>query len=82
MKRITKAEAEQLVKRPDGKMSYVRGLLLTMKTGEVIILEKSEWKRKGQMPSTYCKWLGRKTTGAWKCETLMDGTGWVIERLK
>jgi len=82
MKRITKAEADQMVKRPDGRLTYARGLLITMKVGEVILLERKDWTRKWQVPSTFCKWLGRETTGAWKCETLMDGTGWVIERLK
>jgi len=41
-----------------------------------------EWRQKKKKPRTYCLQLGRKTGMAWTCVTLMDGTGWLIERVK
>jgi len=82
MRVISKEEAKLLPKRPDGKLSIVRGYLMTMPVGQVIVLERQDWKRKTQTPKTYCVLLGRKHNMNWKCETLLDGSGWVIERLR
>jgi hypothetical protein len=82
MKKLTKDEADKLFKGPQGFYSPTRAYLLAMNVGEVILLEKSDWPRKTQTPFTYCNWLGKRTGRLWKCEPLVDKTGWVIERLK
>lgn len=82
MKSLTKEEAQKLKKKPDGKSSYARGVLLNMNKGDIILMEPKDWKRKHMTPKTYCLQLGRKTKREWKCEELMDGTGWVIERIR
>jgi len=81
MKQITKEEAEQIKVRPHGRASYARGILLNMKVGDIIILEKKDWNQKSQQPGTYCLKLGRDVKRQWKCETIMDGSGWLIERV-
>ncbi len=82
MKKLTKEEASKLRLRPDNRGSVARGILLAMQPGEVILLEPKDWTRKTQPPSTYCLKLGRKTGMQWKCAVAMDGSGWVIERVK
>lgn len=81
---ITKEEAAQLRRRPDGRASYARGLLLAMHVGELMLLESNDWMRKSQSPKTYCLMLGRKTGMGWKCERVMGGLSvrWLIERTK
>jgi len=82
MKKLTREEATQLPRRPNGNFSFIRGYLMAMKPGDFILLEKKDWTRKTQVPSTYCLWLSRKEKGEWRCETLLDKTGWVIERVR
>lgn len=82
MKRLTKEEAANIRRKPHGRASYARGVLLGMQMGEIILLEPKDWTRKSQKPSTYCLQLGRKTGRKWNCSEAMDGSGWVIERVK
>jgi len=81
MKRLTREEAEQIKKKPDGRGSLARGILITMGIGEIILLERKDWGRKAQTPKTYCLQLGRKTGMRWKCEVALDGSGWIVERV-
>ena len=82
MKKLTKEEAEQIRTKPNGRMSRTRMYLLTMQPGEIILLERADWKQRTQVPHTYCMQLGRKTKRQWTCATTVDGRGWVIERVK
>jgi hypothetical protein len=82
MKQITKEEAQKIKARPEGRASYTLGILMNMNVGEVILLEPHDWTQKYRKPSTYCLEVGRKTGRAWKCVTALDGSGWVIERIK
>jgi hypothetical protein len=82
MKRITKKEAEQLQKTRLGYRSRVRGELEGMQVGEIRLMTKEEWTRPTQPPNHMLrqieKGLGRKYT----CDRLLDGSGWVIERVE
>lgn len=82
MKKLTKEEAKLLPKGPTGYYSPIRAYLLAMEPGEIILLEKKDWTRKTQTPFTYCNWLSKRTGKGWKCERLIDKSGWVIERVK
>jgi len=82
MKHITKEEAQQIKVKPHGRASYARGVLLNMNIGDIIILEKADWNQKRLQPGTYCLQLGRDVKRLWKCETIVDGSGWVIGRVK
>ena len=82
MKKLTKEDAAKIKRLPDGRAGYARGVLLAMDMGEMILMEPKDWQRKSQTPKTYCLQLGRKTGRTWKCEKALDGSGWVIERVK
>lgn len=82
MKKLSKEQAKNIPTRPPGRNSMVRIYLMNMEVGDIILLEKKDWKQKKRQPSTYCRELERRTGRAWKCETALDGSGWVIERLK
>ena len=82
MRPITREDAQKIKVRPNGRMNYVRGILMNMKPGELIFLEKADWTQKYRKPNTYCLQLGRKTGCKWTVLMALDGSGWVIERLK
>ncbi|MCB0755874.1 MAG: hypothetical protein H6603_07110 [Flavobacteriales bacterium] len=82
MKKLSKEEAASIATKPPGRSSVVRSYLLGMEVGDIILLEKKDWKQRKRKPSTYCRELERKSGRQWKCETALDGSGWVIERVK
>lgn len=82
MKKLSKEEAKNINKRPAGRSSMARIHLLNMEVGDIILLEPKDWKWKSRKPSTYCRKLERDTAREWNCETALDGSGWVIERMK
>jgi hypothetical protein len=82
MKQLTREEAKLIKTRPEGRTTYARGILMNMNVGDIILLEPKEWTQKHRKPRTYCLQLGRKTHRTWKCVTALDGSGWVIERVK
>ena len=82
MKKLTREEAQNISTRPAGRSSLARTYILCMKVGDIILLERKDWKQKFRKPSTFCRILEKQTNRKWKCDTALDGTGWVIERLK
>lgn len=82
MKKLSKEEAASIATRPAGRNSMVRVYLMNMQVNDIILLEKKDWKQKKRKPSTYCRELERSTGRKWKCETALDGSGWVIERME
>ncbi len=81
MKRITKEEAAALPKRPNKRLSWFRGVLFGMKKGEIILMEPKDWRQK-RAPITVIKRMTGKEGREWKCETVLDNRGWVIERIQ
>lgn len=82
MKKLSKEEAEKIRTRPSGRGSYAYKVLMAMRVGEIILLERKDWTWKSRKPGTYCKWLERKKNRKWNCAEAVDGSGWVIERVK
>ncbi|MBP9153162.1 MAG: hypothetical protein KBF73_12830 [Flavobacteriales bacterium] len=82
MKKLTREEANNISTRPAGRGSIARTYLLTMNVGDIILLETKDWKWKSRKPSTFCRRLEKETGRQWKCDTALDGSGWVIERIK
>lgn len=82
MRPLTREEAAQIRTKPDGRASYVRVILLAMNVGEIILLEPKDWTQRTQVPKTYCRQLGNATGREWTCKKAIDGSGWVIERVK
>lgn len=81
MKRLTREEADALPKRPDKRMSWLRGVVFGMQRGEIVLIEPKDWKQK-RAPITVIKRMTGKNGREWKCETVLNNGGWVIERLK
>jgi hypothetical protein len=82
MKKLTEEEAKKLHTRPASYRSGIRYALITLKPGEYLQLDNQDWKWKSHTPSTYCRRLERHSTLKYDCKRLIDGSGWLIKRLK
>lgn len=82
MKKLTEEEAAAIDIKPPGRRSVARMHLMNMKVGDIILLERKDWKQRRRKPSTYVKILGRNVGWEWSCHEAMDSSGWVIKRLK
>ena len=54
MKKLTREEADVLPKRPNGRLSWARGVLFGMEIGEIVLMEKNDWHHQG-VPNTVIK---------------------------
>jgi len=82
MKKLSKEEALSIDQVASGRGSFAYRVLMNMAVGEFILLERKDWTWKKMVPSTYCLRLGRKKNREWRCNRAVDGSGWVIERVK
>jgi len=82
MKMLTKEEAKSIITKPVGRVSGLRALLLAMKPGEFLLVERADWKWKKKTPSVMCRRLEDGSSLKYDCKRALDGSGWVIERLK
>ena len=81
MKKISREEADAMAKRPHRRISWFRSFLFGMKVGEIVLMEPKDWTQK-RAPITVLKNMPGKKGREWKCETLLNDRGWVIERVK
>ena len=81
MKHLTREEAAQLETRPNGRLSWARGFLFGMKVGDIVLVERKDWKQ-NRVPSTVIKRMTGKEGREWTVKTLLDGSGWIIERVR
>ncbi len=81
MKKIATEEAAAIAKKPVGRITEARALMLNMKQGEFIFINRAEWKWKSKPPSAICRDLEKNSTLKFKCEQALDSSGWVVERL-
>jgi hypothetical protein len=82
MKKLTKEEALRIPVKPHVRHNIVRAYLLNMQPGDIILIERHEWKWKRHSPSVMTNEIAKRKRWKFTCNTAMDGTGWVIERLK
>lgn len=82
MRVLTEEEAAKIPSKPIGKHSRARIILLKMKPGEVILLEKSDWNRKYKSPSELISRMRKTDKVDFTIETALDGSGWIIRRVK
>ena len=82
MKMLSKEEAQSIITKPVGRVTRLRTLLLAMKPGEFLFVERAEWKWKRKTPSVMCRRLEWRSSLKYDCKRALDGSGWVIERLK
>jgi hypothetical protein len=80
MKKITKEEAGKFMLRK-GSSSPVRTAVANMHVGDVLLIEKQDWKQQngpGQMLTRV-----KKSTGMeFKLNSIATGEGWIVERVK
>ncbi len=81
MKQLTREEADALHKRPDNRMSWIRGVVFGMNVGDIVLIEPKDWKQK-RIPKTVINRMRGKNGREWKCETVLNNGGWVIERVR
>ena len=81
MKRLTRAEADALHTRPDSRMSWFRGVVFGMNVGDIVLIEPQDWKQK-RKPKTVLLRMRNKNGREWKCETVLNNGGWLVERVK
>jgi hypothetical protein len=80
MKKITKEEAEQIAVL-EGRSSKVRTAVLHMKVGEILQIDRSDWKPING-PQQMCVRVTERTKMEFKVQTMASRTGWLIERVK
>lgn len=82
MRRISKKEAEKLRTRLEGKRSLVRAEIESLNAGEVMLLERADWKQATHSPKGMVRQVEAKLKRKYTCAMLIDKSGWLIERLE
>jgi len=81
MKRLTEEEAAEIKVIPRGRGTLLRHHLLSMKLGEIMLIEPHEFKWKGKPLSTYLRRLEESNKMKFTCGKALDGSGWVVKRV-
>ena len=82
MRKLTEEEARNIPSKKTGKLSYARSLLMTMEIADIIQLESQDWKQRSNSPKELIRRMRKSTNRDYSCETILDGSGWIIRRLK
>jgi hypothetical protein len=82
MRKITEEEANNIPTNKTGRNSLIRNYLLNLNVGEIIFLERSDWKQKRNGPSDLISRMRKETKFDFICEKALDNSGWVIRRTK
>ena len=80
MKKLTREEADKIPRKPPGRSSYVRNILINMKVGDIVLIEPQDWGWKSKLPSALTKYIESNSAMRFKCEQALDKSGWVVER--
>ena len=82
MRKLTEDEARNIPSKKTGKQSYARVLLMKMEIGDIILLENKDWKQRSNAPTELIRRMRKPTMRDYSCETALNGSGWIIKRLK
>ncbi len=82
MKSISKKEAEKMRTMLAGRRSPVRAEVEAMEQGEIKLLSRDEWTRPTQSPNAMVRQVEQRLGRKYSCERVIDGSGWLIERLE
>ena len=82
MRKLTEDEAAAIPSRPRGRYSKARMIMMSMKVGDIILLEPSEWPQRRNGPHHMIRRIRMQGKLDWTCEQAMDGSGWIIKRIK
>ncbi len=79
MKKLTKEEAAKLAFKL-GTSTVVRTVVMHLNVGEILLIEKGEWKQKNG-PGQMLTRITEKTNRKFSLKTLADDNGWIVERV-
>ena len=80
MRKITREEAGSFtIKR--GSSTAVRTAVMNMKLGEILLVEKKDWKQKNG-PGQMLTRVKKRTGMEFRCDIIASGEGWIVERVK
>lgn len=82
MKTLTEEQANSIPSKSIGKLSIARVHLTNMNVGDIIQLDKSEWHRKEKSPIGLLRQLKIEEKKHYMLKTILDGSGWIIKRIK
>jgi hypothetical protein len=81
MRALSKKEAEKLKTMRPGRRSVVRAEIEAMEAGTHLLLEREDWAPRTQSPVTMVRKVCEKMKREYRCEMLIDRSGWLIERI-
>ncbi len=81
MKKLSKAEAEQMQTASRGRTTTVSAMAATLLPGEALIVSRDDWKT-NDAPYRVVNYLAKKTGRVFEKGRLPDGSGWLIKRLQ
>ncbi len=83
MKKITESEALAIITKPVGRVSHLRSMLLNLKPGEYLLVDKKDFTWKRKTPSVMCRRLeADNSTLKFDCKRALDGSGWLVKRIR
>lgn len=81
MRKLTPEEYSQLPLVGRGRTSPFYRAVAQLKVGEILLLEKSDWKKKYH-PGAVVRNLEKRTGREHEVLTVVTGEGWTVKRLK
>jgi hypothetical protein len=82
MKKLTEDEANQYFTKSMGKMSRARVILSAMNVGDIVLLDHHDWTQKRNGPDFLIRRMRPTCKMDFTCEKIVDGSGWIIRRIK
>lgn len=81
MKKLNRKQMDGMVLKPMGRASKARAFVMALEPGEGMLLERADWEAKVVGPTRMLRDVEKKTGRKYSCAVVVDGSGWVIERL-
>jgi len=78
---ISQEEKAALGPLPFGKKHSIRILIERLKTGQILKVDKADFKWKRKTPNFFCLQLAKKSKARFEMEKLPNKTGWVVTRV-
>ena len=80
MRIISDEELAGLPTRGRGGSGKIFNAIISLETGQNLLIEKSEWK-KLYPPTQKVTYIQKRYKRKYRCRTLANGQGWVISRV-
>lgn len=80
MKKLSTEEFEHLPIKGKGRSSHVFNSIINLKSGEALLIEKKDWKRKAA-PGTLVRYIEKTHNMKFTCGAVDNGAGWAVKRI-